>query len=62
MKYRGFGFNRSKKIIGKNLRLKENNLKSDTAQDDLKDLIVKIIEIAKFIKAQMILDRAKSSL
>ncbi|WKC76534.1 complement regulator-acquiring protein [Borreliella valaisiana] len=51
-----FEFNRSGKIIEANLKLDENHLKSEAVQDDL---IVKIIEIAKRIKAKIILDRAK---
>ncbi|EEH00276.1 conserved hypothetical protein (plasmid) [Borreliella finlandensis] len=51
-----FEFNKSKKILGKNLKPKENDFKSEVTQEDL---IIEIIKIAKFVKAQIILDKAK---
>ncbi|APS99250.1 hypothetical protein Bmayo_04980 (plasmid) [Borreliella mayonii] len=51
-----FEFNQREKIIGGNLKLKENGSKSKVTQDDL---IIEITKIAKFVKAQTILDRAK---
>ncbi|MBB6043346.1 ribosomal protein L22 [Borrelia yangtzensis] len=55
-KNKGFEFNQSEKIIEKNLKLKEDHLKSEAIQNDL---IVKIMEIVKLIEAKTILDRAK---
>lgn len=53
---RGFEFNQSGKTIEENLKPKENHLKNEEAQDDL---IVKIIEIIKLVKEQIILDRLR---
>ncbi|MCD2401648.1 complement regulator-acquiring protein [Borreliella bissettiae] len=51
-----FKFNQSRKTIEENSKPKENLLKSEETQDNL---IVKIIEIAKLVKEQIILDRAR---
>lgn len=51
-----FKFNQREKIIGENLKPEANHLKVDAAKDDL---VVKIIEIAKLVKARIILDREK---
>ncbi|WP_418905711.1 complement regulator-acquiring protein [Borreliella japonica] len=51
-----FEFNRNENTIEENLKPEENHLKSEEVQDDL---IVKIIETAKLVKEQIILDRAR---
>lgn len=56
MEDRGFKFNQIGKTIEENLKPKENHLKNEEVQDDL---IVKIIEIIKLVKEQIILDRSR---